>query len=71
MTATLTFRDRLARLATQLRTQTDDPEAAAWATLIDGLLAGSGADRLAADMIAEGLDPLGDHVLTYLGVPMA
>ena len=71
MTATLTFRDRLARLATQLRTQTDDPEAAAWATLIDGLLAGSGADRLEADMIAEGLDPTGANARRYLGVPMA
>jgi hypothetical protein len=71
MITTLTFRDRLAHLATQLRTQTDDPEAEAWATLIDGLLAGSGADRLEADMIAEGLDPLGAETRGYLGVPMA
>ena len=39
--------------------------------LIEGLLAGKGADRLEADMIAEGFAPNGADTLGDLDVPMA
>ena len=66
----LTFRERLAQLAVQLRTQSD-AEAAAWATMVDGLLAGDGADRLEADMVELGLDAIYENASLYLDAPMA
>ena len=65
-----TFRERLARLAVQLRTQSD-ADAAAWATMIDGLLAGNGADKLEADMVELGLDAIYEDAPFYLDILMA
>jgi hypothetical protein len=63
----LTFREHLARLAVELRMQHDD-EAAAWAMMIDGLLAGDGADRLEADMAELGLDTIYEDMPFYLDI---